>query len=228
MRVAFPWRLKRGWSSRINRISRISASNALAHTRWSIVASSREQLRNLATIVRREVRAHPGAQVRGLAHVQHSAITIAEDVHTGLAGQPGRERELRGRRMGAHLRQCQQVVETEHAVARGPLEQRVQHLRRRGRVGIRAVIRFHARAEMARERVQLQVRDLVAHKSAGQRERVDAAVGQAWIAVRDQRGVEKRAIEANVVTDDHRVAREIPAAAGALRRCAAPAAPSIR
>ena len=43
----------------------------------------------------------------------------------------------------------------------------------------------------------------------GAGEGVDAAIRQARVAVRDERGIEERTIEADVVTDDHGVAREL-------------------
>ena len=113
-----------------------------------------QQLRNLAAVVRREVGAHAGAQVRRLADVEHPPVAIAEDVDAGRGGEPGGERQLRGRRMRAHRRQREEVVEPEDAVARSAFEQRVQHLGRRRRVGVGAVRRLDARAEVARERVQ--------------------------------------------------------------------------
>ena len=168
-----------------------------------------QQLWDLAAVVGGEIGAHPGAQVRRLPHVEHAPVAIAEHVHAGRARQPGGEGELRGRGMRAHRRQRQEVVEAEHPVARGALEQRVQHLGGRGRVGVGAVRRLDARAEVLRQCVQSQVRDLVAHEPARERERVDTAVREPRVAVRDERGVEERAVETDVVPDDHRVAREL-------------------
>jgi hypothetical protein len=109
----------------------------------------------------------------------------------------------------AHRRQREQVVEAEHAERGGPLEQRVQHFGRRGRVGVGAMHRLDRGAEVARERVQPKVRNLVAHESTRERNGVDAAIGQPRVSVREQRNVEEAAVEADVVADDHRVTREL-------------------
>ena len=168
-----------------------------------------QELRNLAAVVAREVRAHPGPEVGRLADVEHTPVAVAEQVDAGRAGQPGRERELRGRRVGPHRRQREEIVEPEHAERRGPFEQRVQHLGGCRRVGVRAVDGLDGRAEMLRERVQPEVRHFVADEPARDRDGVDPPVRHAVVAVRDERGVEERAVEADVVPDDHRVAREL-------------------
>ena len=111
--------------------------------------------------------------------------------------------------MRAHRRQREQIVEAEHAERGGPFEQRVQHLGGGRRVGVRTVHRLHRRAEVAGQRAEPQVRHLVADEAARERNRVDAAVRQPRVAVRDERGVEEAGVEADVVADDHRVVREL-------------------
>ena len=109
----------------------------------------------------------------------------------------------------ADPREREQVVEAEHAERGRVLEQRVEHLGRRGRVGVRAVHRFGVGAEVRGERVQAQVRNVVAHEPARQPDRVDPAVRQAAGSRCGERGVEEPAVEADVVPDDHRVAEEL-------------------
>ena len=111
--------------------------------------------------------------------------------------------------MRTHRRERDEVVEAEHAEGRGPFEQRVEYFRGCGGVGVRAVHRFDGGAEVLRERVQLEVRYFVANEPAGDRDGVDPPVRHAFIAVRDERGVEERAVEADVVADDHGVACEL-------------------
>ena len=168
-----------------------------------------QELRHLAAVVGREVRADARAQVRGLPDVEHAARRGRGRGRRPAARQPRGEGELRRRRMRAHAREQEQVVEPEHAERRGPLEQRVQHLGRRLRVGERAVDRLGRDAEVARQRGEPEVRNLVAHESPRDRERVDVAVREARSTRRDQRGVEERDVEADVVADDHRVADEL-------------------
>ena len=125
-----------------------------------------EELRDLAPVVAAEVAAHAGAQVGRLADVDHAAVAVAEQVDAGLAREASRERELARRRVGSHRREREQVVEAEHAVRRGALEQRVQDLERGLRVGERAMHRFGTRPEVSGERGEAQVRDLVADEPA--------------------------------------------------------------
>ncbi len=111
--------------------------------------------------------------------------------------------------MRAHRREREQIVEPEHAVGGGPLEQRVQHLTGRGRVGVRAVDRLGRGPEMTRQRRQPEVRDLVADQPARERDGVDPPVREPRVAVLDERGVEEADVEAHVVADDHGAVREL-------------------
>ena len=64
------------------------------------------------------------AQVRRLAHVEHPAVTIAKEVDAGQPGQLGGEGQLRRRRVRAHGREREEIVEAEHAEGRSPFEER--------------------------------------------------------------------------------------------------------
>src|SRR5262249_62390282 len=46
-----------------------------------------QQLRDLAAVLRREVRADPGAQIGRLADVEHAACSVTEEVDAGPARQ---------------------------------------------------------------------------------------------------------------------------------------------
>jgi hypothetical protein len=56
---------------------------------------------------------------------------------------------------------------------------------------------------------EAQVGDLVAHETAGEPQRVDAAVRQPRVAALDQGGVEEGDVEAHVVADEDRRADEL-------------------
>ena len=73
----------------------------------------------------------------------------------------------------------EQVVEAEHAVGSGPLEQQVQQVGGGERVVEGAVGRLVREPEATRERAEPAVRHLVAHEPAGQRARVDPRVATA-------------------------------------------------
>ena len=64
-----------------------AASSVLEHTWWSIDVHLAQQRADLAAVVAREVRAHPRAQVGGLADVEHAPAAVAEQVDAGRAGQ---------------------------------------------------------------------------------------------------------------------------------------------
>ena len=125
------------------------------------------------------------------------------------ARQPSSQRELGRRGMCAHPRDGQEVVEAEHAEGPGMFQQRVQDLGGRSRVGVGAVYGLDRRAEMARQRLEAKVRHVVARQPPGERDRIHATVSQTRVAERDESGVEERHVEANVVADDHGVAREL-------------------
>ena len=150
-----------------------------------------QELRHLPPVLGGEVGAHAGAQVGGLADVEHTPAAVAEQVDARQARQLRRERELGRRRVRAHRRQREEIVETEHAERRGPFEQRVQHLGGRGRVGVRAVHRLDRRAEVAGERAERRF-----GTSSRTSRRASATVStrrcdEARVAVRDERGVEE-------------------------------------
>src|SRR5689334_14347485 len=104
--------------------------------------------------------------------------------------------------MRTHLRKHEEIIEAEHAEGRGALQEPVQHLERGLRVRERAMDRFGASTEVTGERREAEVRHLVAHEPAGERDGVDAAVREARIAVSAERGVEEGDVEADVVSAD--------------------------
>ncbi len=130
--------------------------------------------------------------------------------------------------MRAHPWDRQEVVEAEHAERPRVLQQRVEDLGGCSRVGVGAVYGFDRGSEVARQRLEAKVRHVVTQQPPGERDRIDATVAQSRVPERDQRGVEERHVEANVVTDDDRVAHELQRTAGVPRRCVVPAAPWLR
>jgi hypothetical protein len=111
--------------------------------------------------------------------------------------------------MHPHLRQREQVVEPERGVGRRPLQQGVEQLGSGRRVGKGAVHRFGFGVEVAGKGAELHVLGLVACKTARERDGVDAVIAHARVRMLDERGVEERAVESNVVADDHRIVREL-------------------
>ncbi len=187
-----------------------------------------QQLRHRRPFVAGEVRAHLRAQVGCLADVDDVTDSVPERVHTRFSWERTGERELRRRPVHPDLRQREEVVEPEHAERARVFEQRVEHLTRRGRVGVGAVHRLGVGAEVGGERVQAQVRHVLAHEAAREPDGVDPAVREPRVTVAAQRGVEEGAVEADVVPDDHRAARGTRAASAAALRSPAPAPPSLR
>ncbi len=80
--------------------------------------------------------------------------------------------------MATHRRQLDEVVEAEHAVRRGPLEQRVQEIAGGERVVEGPMGRPVRKPEAVGERAELAVGDLFAHEAASKRARVDDRVAE--------------------------------------------------
>ena len=168
-----------------------------------------QQLGDLAAGVAREVRAHPAAQVGGLAHVQHPPAPVAEQVDARLAGQRGGEPQLGGLGVAGDGGQGHQVVEPGHAQPGRPLQQDVEQVGGGQRVVEGAVAGPVVEAEATRQRAQLAVGHLVAHQAPGQGAGVDRGVGQRRALGAHQRGPDEAQVEADVVADHHRVADEL-------------------
>ena len=73
----------------------------------------------------------------------------------------------------------------------------------------RPVRRLVGEAQHPGEGAQLAVGHVAAHQTTCQRQRVDASVGQRLTTGGGQCGVEEAAVEAQVVADEHRVAKEL-------------------
>ena len=69
--------------------------------------------------------------------------------------------------------------------------------------------RLDDRAEVSGQCAEAKVRYFVADEATRERDCVDAAVREARVVVRDERGVEEAGVEPNVVADDHRVVGEL-------------------
>jgi len=81
-----------------------------------------QQLGDLPAIVAPEVRAHPGPEVGGLAHVEDPAPETAEEVHPGPPGEAAGQPELAHLGMGPDGRKLEQVIEAEDPEVARPLE----------------------------------------------------------------------------------------------------------
>ena len=135
-----------------------------------------QQLPGLAAIVGREVRAHPGPQVGGLADVQRPSAAVAEHVDARAAGEPGGEAQLRHLRVASERGEGDEVVEAEHAERRRPLEQQVQEVAGCERVVERPVGGLVVEPEALGERAEAAVGHLVADQAASQPAGVDHEV----------------------------------------------------
>ena len=81
--------------------------------------------------------------------------------------------------------QREEVVESEHPERAGAFEQRVEHVGGGPGVGERAVARVDGCVEVAGQRPELVVRDLVADQASSDAERVDARVIEVWCSRTD-------------------------------------------
>ena len=175
-----------------------------------------------------EVRAHPRAQVGCLADVQHAVVAIAEQVDAGAggtsrassrsaapAGGPGRRRRRRGHRADAVL--------LSHAEQDRPAD-----LGRGLGVGQRAVAGPHAGVEALRQRGPgSSGRTRPSSSRPGERDGVDHGRGQPpALPAGDSSGVDEADVEARVVRDQHRSARELRTPAAPGRSAAPPAGAS--
>jgi hypothetical protein len=171
-----------------------------------------QQVGDLGAPVSGEVtaHAHARAEVLGLADVQHPAGGVAEQVYAGAAGEAVGQVDLLEAGAGAGGGELQQVLQGEHAVGAGPLQQGVEDVDGRPGVGQGAVAGRHRGTQECRQRGQADVGDLVAGEQlAGEAGGADDPVGQPRVAVAFQVGLEEAPVEGGVVGDQHGVAEEL-------------------
>src|SRR4029450_5903053 len=87
-----------------------------------------QQVGDLDPVVAGEVAAHPGSKVFGLADVQDPPGGVAEQVHAGTAGEPVGQVDLLEAGPGPGRGELDQVLEGEHPIGAGPLQQAVEHV----------------------------------------------------------------------------------------------------
>ena len=85
----------------------------------------------------------------------------------------------------------------------------MQHLCACLGVGERTMVRLHARAEVARERLEPDVRDVGPDEPASEPGGADGGRGQRVVVEPYEVGVQEREVEAGVVRDEHRSAAEL-------------------
>ena len=166
-----------------------------------------------------EVRAHAGAQVGRLSHVQHTIVAVVEQVdarpgrHVACQLTPEPHAAAHGGGEGNG------VGHRADAVLLGHAEQDHQQLRRGLGVRQRAVTGPHAGVEALRQRAQAHALDAALEQPPGERDRVDDGSGQPPALQPRQLRVHEADVEAGVVRDQHGAAREREE----LRQCPADA-----
>jgi hypothetical protein len=85
-----------------------------------------EQGTDLSAIVAREIGAHSGTEIGGLADVEHIASGIAEEVDAGGARQGVSEAKFLCTGVTSHLRQGEKIVETGDTETAGALDEEMQ------------------------------------------------------------------------------------------------------
>src|SRR4029453_14321673 len=160
--------------------------------------------------VAREVAADPGPEVLGLADVQDPPGGVAEQVHAGAAGEPVGQVDLLEVGPGPGRGELDQVLEGQHPVGPGQLEQGVEHVDGRPGVGQGPVAGGDRRPQAGGQGGQADVGHLVAGEQlAGQPGRADDPVGQAPVAVALQVGLDEAPVEGGVVGHQHSAAEEL-------------------
>jgi hypothetical protein len=168
-----------------------------------------QQVGDLGTGVAREVRAHPGAQVLGLADVQHPPAGVAEQVHARRVRQPVGQVDLLEGGVGPCRRELDQVLEGEHAERAGQLQQAVEDVDGGPGVGERSVAGRHRGTQIGGEGGQPDVGHLVpGQQLACQPSGADHPVGRPRVSVPLQVGLQEPPVEGGVVADEHGVAEE--------------------
>ena len=171
-----------------------------------------------------EVAAHALAQVGRLADVQHLVAVAAEQVDAGGARQarrhlaawrpagarPSRRASTRSSRPSTPSPDARSMSRCSRSVVASASS------------SARWVGRWSSRRRDA-ERAEPAVGHLVAHESSGEGDGVDAHRVVAGVAGTLERGAQERQVEADVVADEHGVARGTRAATAAPPRSAAPA-----
>ena len=166
-----------------------------------------EQPADLPPLVGGEVRADPGLQIGGLAHVEHVAGGVGEPVDAGPVGEPDGEAEL-GRLGVAHQPgQVEQLLEVQDPEGARPLQQGVEQVAGGQHVGQGPVGRLVGESERGGQGPELAVVHHVADQPAGQGQGVDGPVGQPLPAGGDEGMVEEGEVEAQVVAHQHRPGR---------------------
>ncbi len=156
-----------------------------------------------------EVAAHALAQVGRLADVQDLVAVAAEQVHAGGARQVRRQLELGSLRVPGHRGERREVVEPEHAEPGRPFDEQVQQIGGGEGVVERPVRGAMIEAEARRQRAEPAVGHLVTHEAPGEGDGVDPHGVVTRVPGPLEGGAQEGDVEADVVPDQHGVAREL-------------------
>ena len=115
-----------------------------------------------------EIGLHARAQIVRLADVEDLVRAVPEDVDAGRSRELLRERDLGVVRPPARAARVRQLAKRLDAEVLADVEQALEDLAGRLRVVQRAVGGFRARAEVRRERLELDVRNVGPDQTAGQ------------------------------------------------------------
>ena len=156
-----------------------------------------------------EVRPQPRAQVAGAADVEHLLVPVAKEVDAGARRRTGDERALARQPACARRGEVDELRHRLGAALLGEPDQREQDLRRRLRVGERAVARPGRRAEEVGERRQADALLAALEQAPREPDRVDDRRRHSPARQPLDLAIEEAHVEAGVVGDEHGVAREL-------------------
>ena len=156
-----------------------------------------------------EVRAQAGAEVTGLADVEHLAVGVVEEVDAGAGRGAVDQVALRVDAARPGRRELLELRERRRALLAGELDQPQEDLGGRLRVGKRAVAGLDGHAEEVGERGEARAADAPAEQVTGERHRVDHGRVQALAGHPLELPVDEADVEARVVGDENGAAGEL-------------------
>jgi hypothetical protein len=155
-----------------------------------------------------EVGAEPGPQVAGATDVEHLALATEEEIDAGAGRRAEREVPLVEQPPCSRGRQGRKVRDRARAALLREPDQCEQQLGGRARVGQRAVTRLLGGVEEPGELGEPEARDAPREEPAGEPHRVDDRRPDARAGQQLGLAIEEGEVEARVVGDEDRVARE--------------------
>jgi len=155
-----------------------------------------------------EVRAQTGAEVAGLADVEHRAAAAAEEVHAGARRRARHERALRVQAARARCAEFEDVGQRPRAALLREPEKCDEDLGGRERIGQCAMARLPRRAEEVRELPKGEALAPAVEEPAGEPDRIQHGRHDPPPGQPRNLAIEEADVEARIVCDERRFARE--------------------